>query len=33
MDRGAWWGTVHVVTRVGRNLATKTTEQQQLYFI
>ena len=33
MDRGAWWGTVHVVTRVGCNLATKTTKQQQLYFI
>ena len=33
MDRGAWWATVHVVTRVRHNLATKTTEQQQLYFI
>ena len=23
MDRGAWWATVHGVTRVGDNLATK----------
>jgi len=23
MDRGAWQATVHVVTRVGHNLATK----------
>ena len=23
MDRGAWWATVHGVTRVGHNLATK----------
>ena len=23
MDRGAWWATVHGVTRVGYNLATK----------
>ena len=23
MDRGAWWTTVHGVTRVGRNLVTK----------
>ena len=23
MDRGAWWATAHVVTRVGRNSATK----------
>ena len=23
MDRGAWWATVHEVTRVGHNLATK----------
>ena len=23
MDRGAWWTTVHGVTRVGHNLATK----------
>ena len=22
-DRGAWWATVHGVTRVGRDLATK----------
>ena len=22
MDRGAWWTTLHVVTRVGHNLAT-----------
>ena len=23
MDRGAWWATIHGVTRVGHNLATK----------
>ena len=23
MDRGAWWATVHGVTRVGHDLATK----------
>ena len=23
MDRGAWWTTVHVVTRVGHDLVTK----------
>ena len=23
MDRGAWWATVHGVTRVGHNLMTK----------
>ena len=23
MDRGAWWATVHGVTRVGYNLVTK----------
>ena len=23
MDRGAWWATVHGVTKVGYNLATK----------
>ena len=23
MDRGAWWATVHMVTRVGHNLVTK----------
>ena len=23
MDRGAWWATVHEVSRVGHNLATK----------
>ena len=23
MDRGSWWATVHGVTRVGHNLATK----------
>ena len=23
MDRGAWWATVHGVTRVGYNLATE----------
>ena len=22
MDRGAWWATVHAVTRVGHDLAT-----------
>ena len=27
MDRGAWWATVHGVTRVGHGLATK--QQQQ----
>ena len=25
MDRGAWWSTVHGVTRVGHNLVTKPT--------
>ena len=30
MDRGAWWATVHRVTRVGHNLATK--QQQQMLF-
>ena len=25
MDRGAWWATVHEVTRVGHDLATKPT--------
>ena len=24
MDRGAWWATVHGVTRVGHDLVTKT---------
>ena len=28
MDRGAWWATVHRVTRVGRDLATKQQQQQ-----
>ena len=23
MDRGAWWATVHGVTRIGHDLATK----------
>ena len=23
MDRGAWWATVHMVTRVGHDLVTK----------
>ena len=23
MDRGAWWSTVHGVSRVGQNLVTK----------
>ena len=23
MDKGAWWATVHMVTRVGHNLVTK----------
>ena len=23
MDRGAWWATVHRITRVGHNIATK----------
>ena len=30
MDRGASWATVHRVTRVGYNLATK--QQQQILF-
>ena len=28
MDRGCWWATVHGVTRVGHNWATKQQEQQ-----
>ena len=28
MDRGAWWATVHGVTRVGHNLATKPSPRQ-----
>ena len=27
MDRGAWWATVHGVTRVGHDLATEPTNQ------
>ena len=30
MDRGAWWATVHGVTRVRRDLATK--PYQEVYF-
>ena len=30
MDRGAWWATVHGVTRVGHDLATR---QQQAPYI
>jgi len=29
MDRGAWWVTVHRVTRVGHNLATKQQENDE----
>ena len=29
MDRGAWWATVHGVTRVGHDLATKERERWQ----
>ena len=28
MDRGAWWATVHGITTVGQNLATKQQQQQ-----
>ena len=31
MDRGAWWATVHEVTRVGHNLVTKPTNQSRHY--
>ena len=29
MDRGAWWATVHAITRAGRDLVTKTDKQGQ----
>ena len=29
MDRGAWWGTVHEVTRVGHGLLTEQQQEQQ----
>ena len=28
MDRGGWWATVHVVSRVGHDLVTKQQQQQ-----
>ena len=31
MDRGAWWATVHGVTRVRHALATELQQQQPLY--
>ena len=30
MDRGAWWATVHGVTKVGYNLATETKKPNHL---
>ena len=32
MDRGAWWATVHGVTRVGHDLATKPPPWVRSYF-
>ena len=29
MDRGAWWATVHGVTRVGHDLATEEREKRE----
>ena len=29
MDRGAWWATVHAITRAGCDLVTKTDKQGQ----
>ena len=31
MDRGAWWATVHGVTRVGHDLATKPLNHHHLF--
>ena len=31
MDRGAWWATVHGVSRAGHNLATKQQHRLVLY--
>ena len=33
MDRGAWQATVHGVTRVGHNLATKSPRNLVLFYI
>ena len=33
MDRGAWQATVHVVTRVRHDLATKQQKQLQSYLL
>ena len=33
MDRGAWWGTVHGVSRVGHDLATKYHKQYMFDFL
>ena len=32
MDRGAWQAAVHIVTRVGQNLATKQQEQKRVSY-
>ena len=32
MDRGAWQAAVHIVTRVGHNLATKQQEQKRVSY-
>ena len=33
MDRGAWWATVHGVTRVGHDLTTKGEEILIVYIL
>ena len=33
MDRGAWWATVHGVTKDRRDLATKKTNEKYICFV